>query len=913
LIPKRLALLVAQPPDVDPRIDWTASTAADEFDVTVVALSQPQGSARRFPGSDRYRTIQVPRRPGLRSNLTFAHAVLLAMPLRMLLLGILLGVGSSLLLIVFPLFWALYQLARRNRILRAMTRRLRTAIDWHPLVLTARPRVFLATVAMHFAPVARAFEAELDSMDHHPDIVHCCDLDTLLIGVRAKERFGCRLVYDAHEFWPESDPDAAAWERWLYSTYERILIRYADQVITVNPPLARHFEREYGIGPVISVPNAAPWAASEDYAHPPSGDGSWAAPGKVKFLFQGGFAPMRGIVELLHAWHTLMPTDAVLLLRGPDNDHKEQCRNLAAELGLLGHSVFFPAPVDTKDLVAAARDADIGVIPYLPGLLNHRLCCPNKLSQYMHAGLMIVCSDLEYVRDTVTAAQAGISYDSAQKENLVAALRRALDDTALRSRCRRNALAYAQSTFNWQTVSAPLMAAYREIAQKPSGRKPYNGLWGCARQRTVLVLYYTRGIYPLRNTIWAHMNCWRRYSRYRTVYVNVAFGFPASLIRQLDIDAVVFDTTFLSMRWSPSIFQRFTTKCRPLIALDCIKIVLPQDEFLNTRILEKFIAEFGVTHVLTCADETDWPTIYADVDRANVTFRTVLTGYIDPDTRDRIEAKLARNRPREVDIGYRAWRAEYWLGEHATHKVRVAEVVGAAADAAGLRTDISLREQDVIGGDAWFDFLLRCRATIGVEGGATVLDTDGEVKRRVDAFLQSHPGASFAATRDACFPGEDGRINLMCLSPRHLEACATRTCQLLVEGRYNGILLPWRHYVPIARDYSNVQPALALLADPQLTAEIVERAYQEIACNEALTYRAFVRDVEQTIIGACPQGAAFSAPWKRALSRLQINAADRFNWAFIRFERWFLGRNDASRRQMVRALYKLLLKRQGAF
>ena len=452
------------------------------------------------------------------------------------------------------------------------------------------------------------------------------------------------------------------------------------------------------------------------------------------------------------------------------------------------------------------------------------------------------------------------------------------------------------------------MAIHREApavtVAAPAGSKP---------PRTVLVLYYARGVYPLRNTIKAHLYSWKAYLSRRTVYVNLAFGFPAGLVRRLDLDAVIFDTTFLGMRWSPDRFRQFVGKCRALRDLDCVKIALPQDEFLHARLLGEFINDFGITHVLSCANESDWPAIYPDVPREKVAFRTVLTGYVDPATLAGIKARLASNPARSIDIGYRAWRAEYWLGEHAMHKVRVAEVVGAAAAAAGLRTDISLQEKDVLAGTAWLDFLMSCRATIGVEGGATVLDADGEIKRRVDEYLSVRPGASFAQTRDACFPGEDGRISLMCISPRHLEACATCTCQLLIEGHYNGILQPWRHYVPLMRDYSNVQAAIAWLADARQVEEMVTRAHEEIACNESLTYRAFVRAVETEIIDAAGRHPAYNASRTRSLAHARLDAADRLNWAFIRLECWLLGRSNDPRRQMARRLLRRPRKRKGEF
>ena len=85
----------------------------------------------------------------------------------------------------------------------------------------------------------------------------------------------------------------------------------------------------------------------------------------------------------------------MLLLRGNDHAHKTICIRLAESLGLKDVGVFFPPPVCEGLLIAAAAEADIGVIPYKPTIINFRYCCPNKLSEYMQAGLPLMAGNTE--------------------------------------------------------------------------------------------------------------------------------------------------------------------------------------------------------------------------------------------------------------------------------------------------------------------------------------------------------------------------------------------------------------------------------------------------------------------------------------------------------------------------------------
>ena len=402
------------------------------------------------------------------------------------------------------------------------------------------------------------------------------------------------------------------------------------------------------------------------------------------------------------------------------------------------------------------------------------------------------------------------------------------------------------------------------------------------KPHVILVLYYMGWVYPLRDSVETQIYCWRRYSNYRFIYVNVAFGMPWNLLRRVRIAGVIYHTFFLGTRWTPEIFEHKTGLCAPLASLAVPKVAIPQDEFIHTDMLAGFLAKQRITHLLTCAGEPDWRKIYGrHLDFSRVAVKTVLTGYIDDATRQRVDRLRHAGKDRAVDIGYRAWKVAYWLGEHGQRKIRIGEVFGEAAGRRGLNVDISVNARDTLLGDDWFKFLLACRATVGVEGGASVLDRDGSVRKTVEAYLKDHPAAGFRETRDACFPDRDGELGLACLSPRHLEACLTETCQILIEGTYNGILRPWEHYIPVRRDYSDVERALDALSDRELVSRLVRTAYRDIVESGKWSYRSFVRESEEEIF----DGAALPVMDARSrLLYLYFRLRDWLHWRVIQMQ-----------------------------
>jgi hypothetical protein len=393
--------------------------------------------------------------------------------------------------------------------------------------------------------------------------------------------------------------------------------------------------------------------------------------------------------------------------------------------------------------------------------------------------------------------------------------------------------------------------------------------------RNILVVY-SLVQYPPRQTVRDAIEAFGKYSRARCFYLNLAVRKPRWWLGRVPFDAVVFHTTFLSERWNPPAFRRVVRRAERLKGKGR-SVILPQDEFLRSRFLEDFVDSFGVEHIFSVGSPETWPQLYPRViDRVGLL--RVLTGYLDPRAFARIERIVAANEQRPIDIGYRAWRAAPWLGRHGKLKVEIADAMSEAARARGLRVDISTRPSDAIHGDDWYRFLASCKYTIGVEGGASVHDADGSVKECSDQYVAHHAGAEFEEVEAACFPGRDGEIDYRAISPRHLEACATRTCQVLVEGDYNGVLEAGRHYVPLRADLSNLDEVLDVVQSDVQRQRIIDAAYDDVVASGGYTYERLVRDVEAIAFRESPVAADSRA--LRLTHRLS-RAAERISWAKV--------------------------------
>jgi glycosyltransferase involved in cell wall biosynthesis len=469
-------MICAHEPTLDPRIRWEAEGAAHQFSVSVLGFNRDDGSLPGAEDVNGYRLVRLTPIQMSAAYYLWRLKDLVSGRVRAL-LGLLVVLLMPLMVLAEILLRLLSGLARL--LLRSALRLVTVSLFLQAIRLStplglvrnrsiARLQFVLAVLRVQFATATSLFWNYMRDLPEKPDVVHCNDLDTLLVGALAKQHYGCRLIFDAHEFYPHSDPDGRWIDTTFFSMLERYLIHKADAVVTVNPALAVAMRDAYGLKRIHAVPNAEPWIGTR----PKPAKGSEMerlAAGRTRCLFQGRFTRGRGIDELIEGWARIDGHRAALFLRGPDNLWRQAAMALAARLGLLDRSIYFLDAVKEDQLVAAAAEAEIGIIPYKPLIINDRLSCPNKLSQYLHAGLMVIANDLPYVKSVLIEAEAGVFYDSADLDTLAAAVYRVVGDPELLKRSRENAMRFARERFNWQVQAKTLYALYRTADDADEG------------------------------------------------------------------------------------------------------------------------------------------------------------------------------------------------------------------------------------------------------------------------------------------------------------------------------------------------------------------------------------------------------------------------------------------------------------
>lgn len=289
-----------------------------------------------------------------------------------------------------------------------------------------------------------------------PDVIHAHDLNTLRAGMIAKRRSGALLVYDSHEL-EAHRVRRNVFEGWQARWTERQWIRSVDRVITVSPSIGEVLARRYHLKLptiILNVPIGQSSGARRDLR-----DEIGVSPDIPIVLYQGGIVPHRGLEQLGEAAGVV--GHCLVVMMGPDHGFGAVLDDHFRQFGVSDRIRKLP-PVPPDELLSWTVGADIGVCTTIDTSLNHRLSLPNKLFEYIAAGIPIVASDLPELRRVVAGEQIGELCDPTDPKSIAAAIRRILDDPEKATNYRTNAQRAAE-TYNWDVEKKKLVALYEDM------------------------------------------------------------------------------------------------------------------------------------------------------------------------------------------------------------------------------------------------------------------------------------------------------------------------------------------------------------------------------------------------------------------------------------------------------------------
>jgi glycosyltransferase involved in cell wall biosynthesis len=284
----------------------------------------------------------------------------------------------------------------------------------------------------------------------NPRLIHCHGVSPLPAGVRLGRLIGVPVVYDAHELETERNGlkrPVKTVDKWI----ERRLIRQANAVLAVTDSIADWYAGEYGIERPTVVRNVPVRPEG-----PPPGKShilraTFGIPeGDLIFLYAGGLFQGRRVDQFLRVF-SQGPEDRHVVFMGY-GELEGRVRSVAS----MRPNVHFLPAVPPAEVLRHTAGADVGLVGVENVCLSYYYSLPNKLFEYLLAGVPAVGSGWPEVRRVIEADGCGWVVGEREEDWLrfVRGVSReeihAKREGALRARMR----------YSWQEEEALLLQAY---------------------------------------------------------------------------------------------------------------------------------------------------------------------------------------------------------------------------------------------------------------------------------------------------------------------------------------------------------------------------------------------------------------------------------------------------------------------
>lgn len=290
---------------------------------------------------------------------------------------------------------------------------------------------------------------------HRCDCLLSNDLDTLLPNFWISKLKRIPLIYDSHEYFTEvpelvSRPKVQrVWKR-----IEEYVVPKLPEMITVNQSIADLFHEKYGIKVHIirNIPMRRMLPA------PASRQEVGLDPNKHILVLQGsGINIHRGSEELLDAMRYLDDCQLVIIGGG---DVLPILKEKVAANHWDDRVKFFPR-MPYQQMMAITQLAELGFTLDKDTNLNYRFSLPNKLFDYIQAGVPIIASHLTEIERIITDYNIGTFIDNHEPKTIAATIQNALNDEKILSLWKNN-LIFAAQNLCWENEEGVLLKIYEK-------------------------------------------------------------------------------------------------------------------------------------------------------------------------------------------------------------------------------------------------------------------------------------------------------------------------------------------------------------------------------------------------------------------------------------------------------------------
>lgn len=340
-------------------------------------------------------------------------------------------------------------------------------------------------------PNLRLFDLYRQAMKLKPDLVVCIEPLTMFVGLKLKRKLGCKLVYDAHEYYTSAHSERYKFPlnylaAGVYYLFEHSLQEKMDLTIAVNDDIFRMFN-------LITIEKATANAETQ----PSLADKYLSAPAKlgvicpnypsltvfsddmlscrmssllpnIEFdvMYLGGITEERGIMKLLQVIELLRKTnsDIKALFIGPfkSDEFKTKFYNYVMDNNLNSH-VYWRDAIPHDKVCSVLKQVKVGLSVLHPKFKRYRKALPLKVLEYLASGVPVVANDFPQNKDIIEKHHLGYCVPFHTHDIAVAIIKLLSNDDSQRKALSDKCRSVIAEHYVWSGVEPILLDAVKHI------------------------------------------------------------------------------------------------------------------------------------------------------------------------------------------------------------------------------------------------------------------------------------------------------------------------------------------------------------------------------------------------------------------------------------------------------------------
>ena len=336
-----------------------------------------------------------------------------------------------------------------------------------------------------------------------------------------------------------------------------------------------------------------------------------------------------------------------------------------------------------------------------------------------------------------------------------------------------------------------------------------------------------------------HIESIKNYSSHKIFTANPRRSFrnPRILFQDFKFDSIIIHYSICIL------FENFLSKewKEFLISFRGNKILIIQDEYRWIKQINFMISKLGVSVIFSSLSQNNAKNVYSKNLKILDKIVTTLPGYVTDEFIRNYKNKVPFSF-RPIDIFYRGRNLPITTGKVSKEKSFIGELIKMKTK--NLNLDISSREEDRLYGPNWLLLNKLSKATLATEGGASIYDFEGDLIDKLQDFMNEKKTNCETLFYKNYLANIEGNIIHRILTPRIFEAISTATVLILFPGRWSNLLIPYRHYIPLQRDGSNIREVQSYLKNNDLLEFISHACFKEILLNKKNHFKYYVRAID---------------------------------------------------------------------